>query len=761
LYTQTPKSSNASSLARILRHFFYSDFEGLGGRFWLVVFIEVLINQSSVKKKSGQVEKQRLPPPRLLESGSGSEKGNRAMASYEKFVATVKLTTSDLLNGGEKLRHALCFVAHGDSRVCLNLFQSVLPGVWSLIRDDSSKLTLTSGIETLLSRPFYSQSFKIKEGCKDALPSNTVKAFLSGIIFLDPLPPLNVDLIVYLAENYNSWYEALSILERQYLVLSSVALSKDENVLCEKLLLAMRRCYRQLGETSMWTTLVLKSCDLLATERAASLEIYGRVDQALSEYTSLMNLVATGELSGTSKLEMKFWEEEWVKLQREECQLEVVSNFASQTNNAPLMLECAWKECNWDKVRSLCASPQVISIVETGDPALKMVETLSAVAEGKLSEVENLHAQSSQLCLYKWRLLPNFTSASQAHARLLHNFHRLVEIRESGQIMVETNHHSSARTVPDLKNLLNSWRHRLPNDEEDLTIWDDIFFWRAHMFSAVTSNFQWTDPGALTALHDKPWTTIRMSTVARKQALRNTALLLLNRLADGQSMHMDVSDAFSKLREQILLLYNPDDERERTGGLNLINTTNLSYFDDAQKSELFRLKAIFLASLRRTSKSNQAYCHSVQICPTHSKSWISWGGLCSSLGAMTEKQADQAKASGNSEEAAKSERERTKRVAQYLAQAMGCFLEAVQVDPVEKTRIHLPKCLWMLTKDGPLPGVLCQTLEQRGISLPPFVWLPWIPQLLSGLCRSEGRILRNILSRVVKAYPQAGELYSR
>ena len=217
---------------------------------------------------------------------------------------------------------------------------------------------------------------------------------------------------------------------------------------------------------------------------------------------------------------------------------------------------------------------------------------------------------------------------------------------------------------------------------------------------------------------------------------------------------MDVSDAYLKLREQILLLKNPDNDIERTGGLNLINTTNLSYFDSSQKGELFRLKAIFLASLRRTSKSNQAYCHSVQICPSHTKSWISWGGLCSSLGSMTEKQAEQARASGV-DKIRESRTDSTKKVAQYLAQAMGCFIEAIQIDPNEKSRIHLPRCLWMLTKDGSSPGVLCQTLENRGTKLPPWVWLPWIPQLLTGLCRLEGRAIKVILSRVIKAYPQA------
>ncbi len=86
---------------------------------------------------------------------------------------------------------------------------------------------------------------------------------------------------------------------------------------------------------------------------------------------------------------------------------------------------------------------------------------------------------------------------------------------------------------------------------------------------------------------------------------------------------------------------------------------------------------------------------------------------------------------------------------------MGCYLEAVQIDADEKSRIHLPKCLWILTKEGSSPGVLCQTIENRGTKLPPWVWLPWVPQLLTGLCRIEGRAIKAILTRVVKAYPQA------
>lgn len=137
------------------------------------------------------------------------------------------------------------------------------------------------------------------------------------------------------------------------------------------------------------------------------------------------------------------------------------------------------------------------------------------------------------------------------------------------------------------------------------------------MFSAITKNFNFCEPNTLASLHDRPWTAIRIAKTARKQSKRSVALLLLNRLTENRSM--DVADAFLKLREQILAYDNPESDLERTGGLNLINTTNLSFFDAPQKSELFRLKAIFLASLGLRSKSNQAFCHSVQICPSHAR----------------------------------------------------------------------------------------------------------------------------------------------
>ena len=41
------------------------------------------------------------------------------------------------------------------------------------------------------------------------------------------------------------------------------------------------------------------------------------------------------------------------------------------------------------------------------------------------------------------------------------------------------------------------------------------------------------------------------------------------------------------------------------------------------------------------------------------------------------------------------------------------------------------------------------------LQVPPIQWLPWIPQLLTCLVRSEGRLILNLLSKVGSIYPQA------
>jgi transformation/transcription domain-associated protein len=471
---QRPTSNVTWFLGRspsdVLWQLLHSDFELLGGRLWLLVFIELLLGSSN---PDGGV---RLVPrlgrdqddsifakywmPTVRRKSIENLDASAISDSYYAFCEIVINEQSEVGRGQKDCLSALRRLAHGDFVVCQRMLNTLLRDAWRAISGDGTRLALVPAIESLLSRPFHSQSL-LQSGVRYAHAKqrprqrtiNSIRSFLGAVGLMNPVPIFNVELLVSLAENYNAWHEVITLLEQQYTILS---LTMKLAEVAASTLSAIRHCYRQLHENDIFIGLACLSCRKPETHWAASLDVYGKVKEAATAYEELMDEAeVTSSLSSLScQLEMDLWEERWVQLQKELCQNAVVAEYAATSESPILLLECAWKAQEWDKVRVLSTSSSLVATIEAGDPRVKMSETLLAVADGKLSEVENLHAQTAQLCLHRWQLLPNVMSGSHAHGILLQFFHRLVELRESGQIMVETSNHSSGRTLPDLKNLL-------------------------------------------------------------------------------------------------------------------------------------------------------------------------------------------------------------------------------------------------------------------------------------------------------------------
>lgn len=45
------------------------------------------------------------------------------------------------------------------------------------------------------------------------------------------------------------------------------------------------------------------------------------------------------------------------------------------------------------------------------------------------------------------------------------------------------------------------------------------------MFDAIAANFSWSESGELARLHDRPWTSIKLAQVARKQNRKEVSFL--------------------------------------------------------------------------------------------------------------------------------------------------------------------------------------------------------------------------------------------
>ena len=131
----------------------------------------------------------------------------------------------------------------------------------------------------------------------------------------------------------------------------------------------MRHCYRKLDETNAWMSLSVHSCKVPLSRRVLFLDIYGMVSEAFNRYTELVGLVEEGTSTfEASKFEMDLWEERWIDLNKDVCQLEAVLEYANVTGSPQLELECVWKKQDWNKVRSLCASLSLLPAIEIGDP---------------------------------------------------------------------------------------------------------------------------------------------------------------------------------------------------------------------------------------------------------------------------------------------------------------------------------------------------------------------------------------------------------
>lgn len=244
----------------------------------------------------------------------------------------------------------------------------------------------------------------------------------------------------------------------------------------------LRRCYEELNETDLDLTLVLDMCNLKETKPVLTLDVYGRVNEALKVYRNLTNKMAEGGFDfnqakkSPSAAEMTVWEDRWIVLLKDLCQRPALAEYAETTNSPKLMMEWAWISRNWAGIRTLLKSPSSATEMESGDPDTKMNEIFAAIAEGDLGQVENLQAQTAQVFLRKWQLLPGISTTCDARSSLLRNFHRLVELRESGQMMSETSAHASKMVMsPEgFKTLLNTWRDRLPNAYESFSVWEDL-----------------------------------------------------------------------------------------------------------------------------------------------------------------------------------------------------------------------------------------------------------------------------------------------
>eukprot|EP00466_Bigelowiella_natans_P000476 jgi/Bigna1/33130/e_gw1.1.3.1 len=717
------------------------DWEPLKDKFWisqaLDMLLSILVGSDPLRTGTGQnlipavqLEHTKYPPAHWEREGIPKNIAE-ILSDYTGFLQQhANLTVKDILMPMRELIHC-------ERDFAGELWVLMISKAWSSLTNADRDMLAEPIIELLAQHWHISQQYK---------NPNPVQVLLAGFARCNPMPPIRPELLLYLAQTYKCWHLVLRILEDRVLRGNSQstmneidnlspdwedAFDPDFNTASHN---ALQEVYHLLKEDNVMFGLLNRRVRSTYSRAALALEQFGWWTRAQdSFFAALKKLHEDQRLKTGGEAESAMWQSEWIKCARHLNQWKVLSDFSRTINHPEMQLDCSWRQSEWERMKEIFGTdfpnlPSAAAASTSAATAKTMLYYNYMVLHDRKShddtQLESLLNQSVQKALSEWQKLPNFVSNS--HTGLLHRFHILVELKESIGIIHELNNYRRQNQVPNLKTFITTWRERLPNKWEEIPVWSEVTTWRNQMFNLITSTFPINDMGhsGYSRMHDIPWTFIKFAQIARKQHLSTVCLTSLAKLYRYPSM--EAMDAFSKLREHIkCCLQSPMEIR---AALNIISKTNLEYFSNEQKAEIFRLKGEALQHLGYGDESNTAFSAAISICDSYGKAWLSWAIFCDRVFTL-------------------------KQDLQWAKHAVVCYLQAIR-HKKNRARLLIARILWLLSYDLD-QGPVNQAFKRYTEHLPSWIWLLWIPQLLSSLARPEGLAVKNILCKIAQQYPQA------
>ncbi|WJX55825.1 non-specific serine/threonine protein kinase [Trifolium repens] len=416
--------------------------------------------------------------------------------------------------------------------------------------------------------------------------------------------------------------------------------------------------------------------------------------------------------SGLSLVQHGYWhraQKQWLYCASQLSQWDALADFGKSVENYEILLDSLWKLPDWTYMKE-----HVIPKAQVEEtPKLRLIQAYFALHEKNtngVGDAENMVGKGVDLALEQWWQLPEMS----VHSRipLLQKFQQLVEVQESARVLIDISNGNklsgnSAAGVQgnlyaDLKDILETWRLRTPNEWDNMSVWYDLLQWRNDTYNSVIEAFK--DFGSTnSALHhlgyrDKAWTVNRLAHIARKQGLFDVCVSVLEKLYGYSTW---------KYRKHF---------------------TNLEYFPAKHKAEIFRLKGDFFLKLNDSENANLAYSNAITLLKNLPKGWISWGNYCDMAYKETHEEF-------------------------WLEYAVSCFLQGIKFG-ASNSRSHLAPVLYLLSFDTPNEPV-GRAFDKYYEHVPHWVWLSWIPQLLLSLQRTEAPHCKLVLMKIATLYPQA------
>jgi len=517
-----------------------------------------------------------------------------------------------------------------------------------------------------------------------------------------------------------------------------------------------------LGERDVLVGLWRQRCHSEVTHAGLALTQHGHWQEAQDVFFRGMQRASAGQVSGVTKTELCLWETNWLNSARQLNQWELVSDFSRSVDHTELQLHSLWRLNDWQGVKDLLPASAATSEVEE-TPELYIIRVYSALNSGRVSEAEQCWKQAVKLLLDRWWRLPD--ASANAHAPVLHLFHVMVELQESTRILVELSnaqrpqHQNPGHCRTLVQDVMETWRLRTPNRWDPVPWWNEILTWRGNIYgivAAAAKSLAEIHPQLMHKGHqldqlgmrDRAWGINKLAGAARRHGMGETA----NAVLAKQQGHIEVQEAFSKLREQSKACLQM--EGETITGLNAMETTSLDFFHAHHKAELFRLKGQFLERMGDGDGAHASYATSLSLCKQLSKAWISWGEFCgrqARRAAAAARRAAQHAAQQNPNQPPPNPANDPEG-ARWVEYAATCYLQAAKHGP-QRYRRELINVLHLLAFSDHV-GAAGRALGKHVDAMQRAAWIPFVPQLLLSLLNREAPHAKALLLRLAQVHPQ-------
>ncbi|KAL4439666.1 hypothetical protein ABPG75_002667 [Micractinium tetrahymenae] len=607
--------------------------------------------------------------------------------------------------GSETLVTCLIELVQNGPAVAHHLWVLLFPIVWSSLQKEQ-QTALAKPIIQLLAKEHHTRQAV-------ALRPTVGQTLLEGISQSQPQPKIPAEMIKYMGRHVHAWHIAISMLEGHVVLFPNDMRCFD----------ALCHLYRALAEDDMAFGLWHRRAAADDTRVALALRQHGFLTQAQLQFLELMGRGVSGGIQGMTKIEMLLWHQQYLACCAELNQWDTVVEYAKVTDNCPLQIDSMVQLHDWQNLKAMVLPKAQIE--DNADATI--VRAQMHLQELQVVDVDRICKQAMHQAVQQWWNMPE--GNPWCYTPVLHTFQRIVELQESWRIMVEFNTHGGAgQQYQEHKDICETWKLRTPNEWEPIQWWSQLLSWRNQVYNLTIRQF-----GALQSIapnmhqmgyRDKAWSVNRLGRIARLHHQPEACVQIINTLYGFNAM--EVQQAFVKVQEQAkAFLQKPEDHMQ---GLNLINSTNLDYFSPQHQAEILNLKAQFFAALGDGDAAHSMFSEALTLWPLCWEAWMAWGEFCDG---MYEKSKE----------------------GHWLEFLATCYLQAIRLASTD-ARDLVPRLLQLLMVEPKGAEMLGRAVGQKAADLPGWIWLPWIPQLMTSLQRPEVAVARRILSAAASAFPQ-------